>query len=128
MPINFLEFDSVPNFKKYIEQTIAETKTAMGTQMRSIDELKKKLNTKGKAGSAADTKRLEIAGFKVLMNPTIEHELKLMEETFSSLQERLEMFEKTKELFPHMTNQNMRIALVLEDSLPSAFMFDLRRE
>jgi hypothetical protein len=41
MPINFLEFDSVPTFKKFIEQTIAETKTAMGIQIRSIDELEK---------------------------------------------------------------------------------------
>ncbi len=127
MSINFLIFESVPNFKKYIDQTIAETKTAMGTQMRSIDDLKKKLpSTKNKGGNPTETKRLEVAGFKILMNPTVEHELKLMEETFSSLQDRLEMFEKTKELFPHMTNPNMKIGLVLDDGLPSAFMFDVR--
>ena len=125
MTINFLVFDSVPDFKKHIEQTIAETKTSMGTQMRRIDEAKKKL--KNRAGSP-ETKKLDIAGFRVLVNPTIEHELKLMEETFSSLQERLELFEKSKELFPHLTNQNMKVAVVLEDGLPSAFMLDLRKD
>lgn len=125
MAINFLVFDSVPDFKKHIEQTIAETKTSMGTQMRRIDEAKKKL--KNRAGSP-ETKKLDIAGFRVLVNPTIEHEMKLMEETFSSLQERLELFEKSKELFPHLTNQNMKVAVVLEDGLPSAFMLDLRKD
>src|SRR5262245_4788131 len=117
MTINFLVFDSVPDLKKHIEQTIAETKTSMGTQMRRIDEAKKKLKNRA---TSPETKKLDIAGFRVLVNPTIEHELKLMEETFSSLQERLELFEKSKELFPHLTNQNMKVAVVLEDGLPSA--------
>ena len=126
MPINYLVFDSVSNFKGYIEKSIAETKSAMGSQMRGIDELKKKFNSRNPGSSGADTKRLDVAGFKVLVNPTIEHELQLMEEAFSSLQEQVEMFEKTKELFPQMTNPNMRIGLVLEDGLPSAFIFDLK--
>jgi len=126
MPINYLVFDSVSNFKGYIERSIAETKSAMGSQMRGIDELKKKFNSRNPGSSGADTKRLDVAGFKVLVNPTIEHELKLMEEAFSSLQEQVEMFEKTKELLPQMTNPNMRIGLVLEDGLPSAFIFDLK--
>jgi len=125
MTINFLVFDSVPDFKRHIEQTIAETKTSMGTQMRRIDEAKKRLKNRA---SSTDTKKLDIAGFRVLVNPTIEHELKLMEETFSSLQERLELFEKSKELFPHLTNQSMKVAVVLEDGLPSAFMLDLRKD
>ena len=125
MTINYLVFDSVPNFKKYVEQSIAETKSSMGVQMRNIDEVKKKSDSKSKSGSAAasSTKRLEIAGFKVLINPTVEHQLKLLEEVFSVLQERLEMFENVKELYPHMTNQNMRIGVIVDEGLPTAFMF-----
>ena len=51
--------------------------------------------------------------------------LKLMEETFSSLQDTLTAFESTKALLPHMTNDKMKVGMVLDDGLPSAFMFDL---
>jgi vacuolar-type H+-ATPase subunit D/Vma8 len=126
MGINFLVFDSVNSFRKYIDQAIADTKTEMGKQMKNIDDSKKKLaHAKNKARTPADTKRLEIAGFKVLVSPTVEHELKLMEETFSSLQDRLTAFESTKALLPHMTDDKMKVGMVLDDGLPSAFMFDL---
>jgi len=126
MAINFLVFESVTDFKKYIDQAIAETRTAMGVQMKNIDGLKRKMgDAKNKGRTNADIKKLEIAGFKVLVNPTIEHELKLMEETFSSLQDILTSLEGTKGLIPHVPNDKTKIGMVLEDGLPSAFMFDL---
>jgi len=126
MAINFLVFESETDFKKYIDQAIAETRTAMGVQMKNIDGLKRKMgDAKNKGRTNADIKKLEIAGFKVLVNPTIEHELKLMEETFSSLQDILTSLEGTKGLIPHVPNDKTKIGMVLEDGLPSAFMFDL---
>lgn len=123
MAINFIVFDSVASFKKYVDLTIAEIKTGMGKQMKSIDDMKKKFESA--KGKKAETKRMEISGFKVLVKPTVEHELQLMEETFSSLQDRLNAFENTKSLYPTLTKDEMKLGLVLDDGIPSAFMFDL---
>ena len=124
MPINLILFDSVADFRNYVEQTIAEIKTAMGSQMRIIDEVKRNnRNLKDKGGKAtAQSQRTEVAGFKVLVNPSVEHELKLMEETFSTLQDKLTGFEKTREIFPHIKDAT-KVGVVLEDGLPSGFMF-----
>lgn len=123
MSINFILFDSVADFQNYVERTIAETKTMMGSQMRIIDEVKRKNeNLKNKGGRAAgQSQRTDIAGFKVLVNPGVEHELRLMEETFSALQDRLTEFERTKEMFPHVKDAT-KVGIVLEDGLPSGFM------
>lgn len=121
MSINFMLFSSVADFRNYVETTIAETKTAMGSQMRAIDEVKRKhrnLDSK----STDQSQRTDIEGFKVLVDPSVEHELRLMEETFSTHQDRLTAFEKTKEIFPHTKNVT-RVGVVLEDGIPSGFMF-----
>ena len=123
MSITFITFNSVGDFKKYVDQTIAETKSAMGVQMRSIDEIKRRQSsTKGPKNPAEQSQRKELAGFKVLVNPTVEHELKLLEETFSTFQDKLTVFEKVKEqLYPHL-KEEMRLGLVLEEGVPTAFM------
>lgn len=122
MLVNLILFDSVGNFRNYVERTMAEVKTAMGSQMRMIDEVKRKNeNLKGRGDTTSQSQRISVAGFKVLVNPNVEHELRLMEETFSTLQDRLTAFEKTREIFPHIKNAT-KVGVVLEDGLPSGFM------
>jgi hypothetical protein len=120
--ITFITFNSVGDFKRYVDQTIAETKSAMGIQMSSIDQLKRRHSSaKGSKNPSEESQRKELAGFKVLVNPTVEHELKLLEETFSTHQDKLIVFEKVKELYPHLKDE-MKVGVVLEEGVPTAFM------
>lgn len=123
LSINFILFGSADDFLSYVEKAIAETKTKMGTQMRIIDEVKRKHGSMNNGSKEfRQSQRIDIAGFKVLIDPSVEHELRLMEETFSALQDKLVVFEKTKELFPQAKSSS-KVGLVLEDGLPSGFTF-----
>jgi len=127
-------FNSATDFTKYIEQTISETKSALGLQMSKIEEIRKKYEktkkrydtlkklTGGKTDILKDTKQLDVAGFKVLVNPTADYELKLWEEAIESMQQKLQSFEKARELFPVLGDETMKIGMVLNDGLPTGFM------
>lgn len=121
MSITFITFNSVGELKKYVDQTIAETKSAMGIQMRSIDELKRRHDSAKKPKNHSEIQRKELAGFKVLVNPTEEHELKLREETFSTLEGIMIEFEKVKELYSHL-KEDAKVGVVLEEGVPTGFM------
>jgi alanyl-tRNA synthetase len=128
-------FSSVSEMSKYVDQTTADIKAALGYHLKEIegvrqryDKAKKRYEgfkkiTGGKSDALKDTKQLEVAGFKVLVNPSAEYELTIMEEAITSLQERLEAFEKTKELIPAVSEENMKIGMVLNDGTPTGFMF-----
>ena len=130
--VNF--FESVPDFKKHVNETIAETKTILGVTLQKTEEVRKRYEVakkhfdslrklSGKKEIPKDTKQMEVASFRILINPSADYELTLMEESVSSLQEKLESFEKTKELFPSLPSENMKIAMVLSEGVPAGFMF-----
>jgi hypothetical protein len=127
-------FESVPDFKRHVDETIAETKTTLGMTLQKTEEVRKRYEVakkhfdslrklSGKKDVPKDTKQMEVATFKILINPSADYELTLMEESVSSLQEKLESFEKTKELFPSLTENQMKIAMVLNEGVPAGFMF-----
>ena len=88
---------------------------------KRLDLIKKM--TGGRQEAAKDTKQTEISGFRVLMNPTAEYELNLMEEAITSLQERLTNFENSREIFPVLSEETMKVGVVLNDGLPTGFLF-----
>jgi hypothetical protein len=124
-------FSSASELSKYVEQTVADVKAALGYHLKEIEAIRQRYEkakkryegfkkfTGGKADALKDTKQLEVAGFKVLVNPTAEYELTIMEEAISSLQERLDAFEKTRELIPAVSDENMKIGMVLNDGTPT---------
>jgi alanyl-tRNA synthetase len=127
-------FNSISEFTKFVEQTITETKAALGTHMAHIEEVRKRYDktrkrydtlkklTGGKQDVPRDTKQLDVAGFKVLVNPMAEYELTLLEEAISTLQDKLNVFEKTREMFPVLTDEGMKIGMVLNEGIPTGFM------
>ena len=161
MTISVSSFDSKSEFQQYVDQTIRETKTLLGSYMTKIEQVRRKYNTskrtnpetassnvskgdgslrkflggkKDSAGSkkpaesqasSTNLKQQEVAGFKVLINPPPEYELRILEDTITSLQERLETFERAKGLFPTITNERTGISVVLDDGLPTGFVLHL---
>jgi hypothetical protein len=131
MTISFIICSSVSEFKRFVEGNIAETQNALGIYMKQIDVVRLRYEEAKKAAGMSgsdrrlpteDVRKTTIAGFNVLLNPSAEHELKLMEESFSSLQEKLETFEQVKGLYPVLSNERMKVGVVLKDGLPAAFM------
>lgn len=134
MTITIVFFESVPEFKTHVERAISETKSTLGQTLAKTEDVRKRYDVamkrfealkklSGKKEIPKDTKQMEVAGFKVLVNPSADYELTLMEESVSSLQEKLDAFEKTKEIFPALNGDSMRIAMVLNDGVPAGFMF-----
>ncbi|MFQ5969934.1 MAG: hypothetical protein ACE5J2_05525 [Nitrososphaerales archaeon] len=141
MALTSVNFQSPPEFIKYVDQAIMEVKSNLGAHMKKVEEIrgrydkiKKRHDTLkklmgGKKDVVGDTKQLEVAGFKVLINPSAEYELSLLENVISSLQEKLNAFEKTKELLPLFKDeQDMKISMVLDDGIPSGFMLYVEEE
>ncbi len=131
MTISFIICNSVPEFKKFVEKNITETQAALGIQMKHIGLARKRYEEAKKAAGVSGlnqklpmpgVKKTTIAGFNVLLNPSLEHELNLMEEAFSSLQEKLNAFEQVKNLYPTLSNERMKVGIVLEEGVPMAFM------
>jgi ABC-type thiamine transport system ATPase subunit len=131
MTISFIICNSVPEFKKFVEKNITETQATLGIQMKQIGLARKKYEEAKKAAGVSGlnqklpmtgVKKTTIAGFNVLLNPSLEHELNLMEEAFSSLQEKLNTFEQVKNLYPTLSDERMKVGIVLEGGLPVAFM------
>ena len=159
MTISVSSFDSKSEFQQYVDQTIRETKTLLGSYMAKIELVRRKYNTSKRTnpdttsnvskgdgslrkflGGKKDTsgskkpfdsptstnlKQQEVAGFKVLINPPPEYELRILEDTITSLQERLETFERAKGLFPTITSERTGISVVLDDGLPTGFVLHL---
>jgi hypothetical protein len=134
MTITVAFFDSVPDFKKHVDTTISETKTRLGVTLQKTEEVRKRYEVvkkhfdslrklPGKKDIPKDIKQMEVASFRILINPSPDYELTLMEESVSSLQEKIESFEKTKEIFPSLSEKNMKIAMVLNEGVPAGFMF-----
>jgi len=127
-------FSSIAEFKNYVEKSITETKTSLGTHLSRTEDIRRRYDksrkhfetlkklTGGKQQVPKDTKQMEVGGFKVLVNPTAEYELTLMEETVSTLQDKLDAFEKAKEMFPVLNDEETKIGVVLNEGIPSGFM------
>ena len=126
-------YESVEELQKSVDRAISDSKTVLGNTFQKTEEVRKRYDeirnhfdpskSKGKGQRATETRQQEISGFKVLINPTVDYELRLMEESATSLQEKIETFEKVKELYPMLSSQNTKIAMILNDGVPSGFMF-----
>ena len=121
-------FESREDLSKYVEQQLAEAKNTMLSHSRRLSEAQKRFDLEGRAQDSKkkqenqdSTKQSNIAGFKVLINPTANYELNLLDEAAKSMQEKMEAFERVRGQFlPSL--KNGKIAAVLDDGIPTAFM------
>ena len=78
-------------------------------------------DTAKKREKQSNTRQMDIAGFKVLVNPTANYELNLLDEATKSVQEKIESLERIRKQFiPSL--KNGKIAAILDDGIPTAFM------
>jgi hypothetical protein len=128
MGIIILFFESIEDLSKYADLQLAEAKNTLHSHSRRLSEAQKRVdlegggqNNKKKQDKQNDTRQTDIAGFKVLINPTANYELNLLDEATKSVQEKIEVLERIrKQLLPEL--KNGKIAAVLDDGIPIAFM------
>lgn len=121
-------FESTEDLSRYVELQLAEAKNTLLSHSSRVSEAQTRLEQSGvgndgkkKHAIQSDTKKTEIAGFKVLINPTANYELNLLDEAIRSAQQKIEVLERvTKQLLPSL--KNGRIAAILDDGIPTAFM------
>lgn len=136
MAINLLYFSTAEDFTGYVIQEIAEAKRAilshtqrLNDASRRFDSLpkdngKKKLMKRAESESPGNTRQREVEGFRILVNPTPNYELSILDEAIRSAQERLEALERLeKHLLPDLKN-HAKITAIFEDGLPIAFMYN----
>jgi hypothetical protein len=121
-------FESREELSKYVEQQLAEAKNTMLSHSRRLSEAQKRYDLEGggqeskkKREKQDNTKQSDIAGFKVLINPTANYELNLLDEATKSVQEKIEVLDRIRNQFlPSL--KNGKIAAILDDGIPTAFM------
>ena len=121
-------FESKEDLSKYIEQQLTEAKNTLLSHSRRLSEAQKRFDLEGgeqaskkKREKLNDTKQSDIAGFKVLINPTANYELNLLDEATKSLQEKIEVLERVRDQFlPNL--KDGKISAIFDDGIPTAFM------
>jgi hypothetical protein len=137
LAINLLYFSNPKDFEGYVIQEIADAKKTilsysekLNTASKRYESLpkgdgKKKSKWTGGGGSdiLGNTKQQEVEGFKILVNPTPNYELSILDEAIRSVQERLEALEKIeKHLMPNLRD-HPNITAIFDDGIPVAFMY-----
>ena len=128
MGIIILFFESREDLSRYADLELTEAKNTLLSRSRRLSEAQKRADLEGggqknkkKQAKQNDTTQTDIAGFKVLINPTANYELNLLDEATKSVQEKIEVLERIrKQLLPGL--KNGKIAAVLDDGIPTAFM------
>ncbi|WP_415281151.1 hypothetical protein [Candidatus Nitrososphaera sp. FF02] len=128
MGISVSFFGSVADCDVYVGQQIAEARRMLLSHTKQIEEIRRRHEsmpgTEAAGRAAQGIKQAEVAGFKVLMNPTPMYELNILDEAVSFAQDRIDVLERTKkELLPALREGNSRIAVIFDDGIPEAFMF-----
>ena len=121
-------FESKEDLSKYIEQQLTEAKNTLLSHSRRLSEAQKRFDLEGRGQDSKkkrekqnDTKQSDIAGFKVLINPTANYELNLLDEATKSVQEKIEVLERVRNQFlPNL--KNGKISAIFDDGIPTAFM------
>ena len=128
MGIVILFFESIEDLSRYIEQQLVEAKSTLLSQSRRLSEAQKRFDmervgqdTAKKREKQSNTRQMDIAGFKVLVNPTANYELNLLDEATKSVQEKIESLERIRKQFISSL-KNGKIAAILDDGIPTAFM------
>jgi hypothetical protein len=136
MAIDLLYFSTSDDFARYVMHEIGEAKKTILSYTQKLNDASKRFDALPKSGGknnsnkskwtgqdlSGNTKQREVEGFKILINPTPNYELSILDEAIKSSQERLEAFEKIdKHLLPGLKNRGM-ITAIFEDGLPIAFM------
>lgn len=121
-------FESKEDLSEYVEQQLAEAKNTLLSHSRRLSEAQKRFDLEGRGQDSKkkrekqnDTKQSDIAGFKVLINPTANYELNLLDEATKSVQEKIEVLERVRNQFlPNL--KNGKISAIFDDGIPTAFM------
>jgi hypothetical protein len=128
MVLSMHEFHSDQEMLKYIEQEIINTKSIIKKHMEKAEEQRKKhANLKGKYNEellkGINIEQRKVAGFKILINPTVEYELYLHESIVTTLQEKLRVLERVKDIVRLLYTENIKnVTMIMEDGKPIGFM------
>lgn len=128
MGVSIAFFESVADCSRYVDQQIIEAKRLLLSHTEQIEKIRRKYESmpktevNGRAGHQS-LRRTEVAGFKVLTNPTPLYELNILDEVVGATQDRIDALERTKkELLPTLQDKNSKIAVISYDGTPEAFM------
>ncbi len=128
MVLSMHEFYSDQEMLKYIEQEIINTKNIIKKHIEKAEEQRKRYaNLKGKYNEellkGINIEQRKVAGFKILINPTVEYELYLHESIVTAHQEKLRVLERVKDIVRLLYTENIKnVTMIMEDGKPVGFM------
>ncbi len=137
MAINLLYFSNPKDFEGYIIQEIADAKKTILSHTEKLNDAvkryenlpksdgkkKSKWTGGGTLDSAGNTMQQEVEGFRILVNPTPNYELSILDEAIKSAQDRLEALEKIETHLMTSLQNHPNITAVFNDGVPVAFMY-----
>lgn len=133
MVISLLFFPSLHDFASHIDREIVDAKDSLLHHTQKLNDSRKRYDlalssndqkpkNRNQNNASGNTKHVEIEGFRILVNPTPNYELSILDECIAPIHGKLEALERIKKhLLPSLKNCK-EITVILEDGIPTAFM------
>ena len=127
--MELLEFQPAAEFVKYLEDNIVKLKNKQERYSKLLQETTDKDERRRKRiaivkalkqeENLSKTQKFEVGGYPVLLNPTPEYELKLIEHVLFCLQDNLSAFERSRELVSlALSGEISKVCIVLSNDVP----------
>jgi uncharacterized coiled-coil protein SlyX len=124
------EYSTIAEFIKSVDDTIAELRKILGEHFRKIEELRVKVEQEAKLKSiisklgltaAPSGTELSLKTIKIVVNPTAEQELAMLEQALESINNKLTQLtalRKDLDALAPLSDVNVKITVVYVDGIP----------
>jgi prefoldin subunit 5 len=124
------EYSTIAEFIKSVDDAIADLRKILGEHLRKIEELRVKVEQEAKLKSvisrlgltaAPSGTELSLKTIKVVVNPTAEQELAMLEQALESINNRLTQLttlRKDLDALAPLSDVNVKITVVYVDGIP----------
>jgi prefoldin subunit 5 len=124
------EYSTIAEFIKSVDDAIAELRKVLGEHLRKIEELRVRVEQEAKLKSvisrlgltaAPSGTELSLKTIKIVVNPTAEQELAMLEQALESINNRLTQLtalRKDLDALAPLSDVNVKITVVYVDGIP----------
>lgn len=133
MAISLTFFNAASDLDKFIDEQLIQAKDILHSYSTMLEETRKKFDdtvieqteTKKlkKSSAPGNVKKIDIEGFKILVNPSLDYEMKVLDEAILAIQERIAGLEKAKKNIIPLLKKSSRIIAIFDENVPTAFMY-----
>lgn len=129
-------FNSSEDYARYVESQLLDLKAQFHSHSKLLDEVRRRPASSGQesglqrlktakpdSSTGSNTRQIQVDAFRVLMNPSAEYEATILDEAIRTLQEKIEKLEKIQGQVVPLLKNSKKLAVIVMDDFPTAFMY-----